>query len=50
MLSGLKIIKTLLIICALTLVSVSNAQEIRVVDNKGTIKTVRVGYKTILPH
>ncbi len=47
MLSGLKIIKTLLIICALTLVSVSNAQEIRVVDNKGTIKTVRVGYKTI---
>ncbi|MEN8856705.1 MAG: hypothetical protein ABF260_01385 [Flavobacteriaceae bacterium] len=41
MLSNLKKIQRLLIICALTLVSVSNAQEIRVVDKKGTIKTVK---------
>ena len=47
MLSNFKLIKTLIIICGFSFVSVSNAQDIKVIDNKGTLNTIRAGYQTI---
>lgn len=45
--ANFKLLKTLIIICGFTFVSVSNAQDIKVIDNKGTLNTIRAGYQTI---
>jgi hypothetical protein len=37
----LKNLNSVFLTCALTFISIANAQEVRVIDNKGTIKTVR---------
>jgi hypothetical protein len=36
-----KNLNTLFLTCALAFISIANAQEVRVIDNKGTIKTVK---------
>jgi len=44
-----KNLNTLFLTCALAFISIANAQEVRVIDNKGTIKTINNNQVTTLP-